>query len=412
MVSLAPLVHVLCATDSRPLWDSVSAILRPAVSRPYLVGTGAEPTPEFRGRLGGGYKLDWAAHGEEPVWLVHSARSTSQPVAVVVLDSSFRGSGGVEQSLRALWNADPHVEVVLYAEDDAHVPHGMVRDADEGGQLVVVRRSAPPEDLVLAVGSAAGRWSLRQQLTEAGRGSSAVQAALQMFRPRAEDIRAASGLADLDITLDGPTERILDGVHLMRDALESYEELVDCYRKLVADSCQDRADLRAQARQAEAVADLPWLRQSSDSFVESMADAVDYVRTAGRALRHLATHPEARAARFDVNASISAAIQDLRESDAGMVDIVARLQDVPAVHCPVEDLQELLREVIGRAAHGVARRGGRRLVVTTRRGADNVVVELEPDLPEQRASGRSEAHRRFRIRLPVEPAPFSSTPPR
>ncbi|MEZ4265884.1 MAG: hypothetical protein R3F39_05860 [Myxococcota bacterium] len=413
MADPAPRLRVVCATASQQLRDEISAALSPPISRPFLVGGHCEPALGLRSRLGGGYTVEWAAHGAEPAWLVLGARRDTLPVAVVVLDAAFKGSGGVEATLRALWSADPHLEVVLYASPGDPIPPGIVREADEGGQVVVLRQPVEPIDLVLAVGSAAGRWSLREQLAETGRGRFAVQAALQLFRPGPEASRAAASLADIGLALEGPTERILDGAYLLRDALESYGTLTAAYRSALALACADKPHLRRQARAAEEACDLAWLSQSQGGFVDAIADSIDYVRTAAHALKLLASQPHGATGYSDVNASIAAAVQDIRDgSERGDrdVEILTDLREVPAAHCPVLDLRALLRDAIHRTADTASSRGGRRVVVTTRRNSSEVVVEIGSESADSMPSSdpattrtTAERSRPIRIRLPIEP---------
>jgi hypothetical protein len=412
MADLTQRLRVVCATASRSLHEEISAALGPPVSRPFLVGGACEPELSLRSRLGGGYIVESATHGAEPAWLVLGARRQTQPVAVVILDGSLNGSRGLESSLRGIWTADPHVEVVLLAAPEDAIPRGIVREADEGGQVVVLRTPVQPVDLVLAVGSAAGRWSLREQLADAGRGSFAVKSALRMFRPDPVSASAAAGLGQLGLTLDEPTTRILDSVQLMRDALDSYAAAAAQYRRLLATACAQRPDLRAEVHAIEAAADLPWLEQHSESLVDSVSDAVDYVRTTAEALRLLATQAAAGVGYSDVNASIHAAVQDVRGGPEARVEILTDLREIPPAHCPVSDLRGLLRDAIARTAQSAATRGGRRVVITTRRNSCEVLVEIgsEPSdttlSPVQSATPRA---RPIRIRLPIEPTTSWST---
>lgn len=406
MADISRRLRVVCATGSRQLHEEISAALSPPVSRPFLVGGACEPALSLRSRLGGGYVVESAIHGAELAWLVLGARRETQPVAVVILDGALKGSSSIEPSLLALWSTDPHVEVVLLAAVGEAIPRGIVREADEGGQVVVLRKPFEPVDLVLAVGSAAGRWSLREQLADAGRGSFAAKSALQALRPDPASAQSAAALGQLGLTLDEPTSRIMDGVYLMRDALDSYAALASQYRRVLATACAHRPDLRRERHAIEAAADLPWLEQSGDSLVDSVGDAVDYVHTVAHALRHLATQPHVHVGYSDVNASIHAAVQDVRSGPDPHVEILTDLREVPAAHCPVEDLRGLLRDAIARAAQSAATRGGRRVVVTTRRNSCEVLVEIgsEPAEAALAANGpRIDRPRPIRIRLPIEP---------
>lgn len=402
---------MVCATPSRALDAELHAALGPPISRPFLVGGPADEALGLRGRLGGGYLVESASHEAEPAWLVHGARRETRPVAVVVLDVALARSRGIEAILQSIWTADPHVEVVLYAAPGDPIPQGIVREADEGGQVVVLRRPVDPVDLVLAVGSAAGRWSLREQLADASGGQFAVAAALQMLRPDPAAGEVAEALSDLGLALDEPTERVLDGVELMRDALESYARLVREYRRILSAPHTASGEVRAALRDAEAAVDFEWLDQNADSFPDAVADAVATIRASARALRHLATRHANGLVYFDVNASVEDALALLRSGSQLPLEVHTDLRPVPHAHCPVADLTELLREAIGRAAEGAVRRGGRRLVVTTRRKDHEVVVEIGSE-PDSAASPRRAldgpialgADRPIRIRLPAQPA--------
>jgi PAS domain S-box-containing protein len=191
--------------------------------------------------------------------------------------------------------------------------------------------------------------------------------------------RLAAGVAH---EINTPIQFVSDSVTFMKTAFADLQPLFDHYAQVRAALAErGRAEEAAALLEAEARADLPYLREELPRAIERSLDGLERVTTIVKSMKEFA-HPASREqALADLNTALASTLVIACNEYKYVADVETRLGDVPSVLCHVGELNQVFLNILVNAAHAISdvvqgtdRRG--RIEVTTTRQGDDVVVSI------------------------------------
>ncbi len=189
--------------------------------------------------------------------------------------------------------------------------------------------------------------------------------------------RLASGLAH---ELNTPLQFCGDNAVFLADAVKALTALVDIYRDTLA-AAAPPPEMTARVKEAEAQADLDFLREQVPQAVDDLEQGLRRVATTVKALRSFSSVDQPGLAYVDLNAALRdmliVAEHELRESAVLDLD----LRPLPHVLCRPGDLNQVFLALVTNATQAMAdvrKAVGSmgRLRIASRHEGEHVVVEI------------------------------------
>jgi PAS domain S-box-containing protein len=177
------------------------------------------------------------------------------------------------------------------------------------------------------------------------------------FAQKLESVgRLAAGIAH---EINTPIQYVGDGVRFLQSAMADIDSLLGVYRAVVADlvSQPNSRDDIARIRQAEATADLDFLKSEVPQAFERTLDGVARVAGIVRAMKEFA-HPDVNEqAMADLNHAIETTLTVARGEYKYWATIETRYTELPEVLCNVGELNQVFLNLIVNAAHAIEQSG-------------------------------------------------------
>jgi PAS domain S-box-containing protein len=190
--------------------------------------------------------------------------------------------------------------------------------------------------------------------------------------------RLSTGLAH---EINTPIQFVGDNTRFLADSCSSMLELIDTYQRVIQSACSSGriGEFYAEVRQAEAEADLEFLRAEIPSAIRQSLDGVDRVATLVQAMKTFSkADPEAQAqTSADLNEALRAAVIVAATQVRQLARIDCDFAEIPAVICSIGDLNQVFLNMILNAADAIEEKGEfGAITVRTRSQDEHVVIEI------------------------------------
>jgi len=190
--------------------------------------------------------------------------------------------------------------------------------------------------------------------------------------------RLASGVAH---EINTPIQFVSDSVHFVSDSFGELATLLARYRALKDETPQaEWAQSIAELAQAEDDADLPYLIENVPKALERAIEGLGRVATIVRSMKEFAHPDHHQKAEADLNSALSSTLIIARNEYKDVADVATTLGEIPRVMCQVGELNQAFLNIVVNAAHAIGdvapARGRGKIHVTTRREAEDVVIEI------------------------------------
>ncbi|MBN9662101.1 MAG: PAS domain S-box protein [Acidobacteria bacterium] len=184
--------------------------------------------------------------------------------------------------------------------------------------------------------------------------------------------------------INTPIQYVGDSVQFLKEAFESFVQLLPHYRRLAAmpAGAEEVAAITTEIKRQEEEMDLDWLLNEIPSSFTRCLDGIERVARIVRAMKEFA-HPDGREKRpADLNHAIQSTLTIAHNEYKYVADIETHFGDIPNVICHVSELNQVFLNLIVNAAHAIAghleNTGLRGAIgITTSRQGQNVRIDIE-----------------------------------
>jgi two-component system, NtrC family, sensor kinase len=245
----------------------------------------------------------------------------------------------------------------------------------EGGRLWFTTHMGP----IKSGGRVVGVVLVAQEITELRRAQLEVTSAQRM----AAVGTLAAGIAH---EINTPVQFVGDSLGFLREGMQDVMTVLDelqKVRRLVAEEPSSEAvrEALAAVSEAEARADLPYLRENLPQALERCVDGLGRVSSIVNSIQEFA-HPAGKdAAPVDLNRAIANTLTIARNAYVDVAELETDLRELPLVTCHVDQINQVVLNLVLNAAHAIGetfKSSGVKghLTVGTRMEGEDVVIRI------------------------------------
>lgn len=193
----------------------------------------------------------------------------------------------------------------------------------------------------------------------------------------------AAGIAH---EINTPVQFVGDSVHFLKDASTEIFQLVDALLEVQRGVLSGEPEDVLRGR-AEAVSvfleesDLDYIRENVPGAFDRSMDGLDRVATIVRSMKEFSHPAQREMAAVDLNRAIRSTLTVGRNEYKYVADLQTDFEDIPAVLCHVNDINQAVLNIVINAAHAIADRVGAsgekgRITVGTRLDGEAVEISI------------------------------------
>jgi len=207
---------------------------------------------------------------------------------------------------------------------------------------------------------------------------------LEVELRHSQKLEAVGGLASgIAHELNTPIQFVGDNTHFLQDAFRDLAQVLEKYHQL-RDATANGAvppALLDEVAQAEAAADLDYLRQEIPKALEQSLDGVTRVATIVRAMKEFAHPDRSEKMATDLNKSLESTLIVARNEIKYVANTETDFGELPLVLCHGGDLNQVFLNLLVNAAHAikdVIKDSGKRglIRIQTRQEGDEVLISI------------------------------------
>ncbi len=183
--------------------------------------------------------------------------------------------------------------------------------------------------------------------------------------------------------INTPIQFVGDNLHFLGEAVTDLVRVIDAYEALRAKVKNRTSPLMRAIAEAEAAADLDYLRERAPRAAERGVEGVRRVRDIVSALKTF-SHPSEETVLVDLAHAVETTLAVASNEYKYVADVVTEFDDVPTVRGNATEIHQVLLNLVVNAAHAIQdaqRTAGARGRITVRayREGDNAVVTVGDD---------------------------------
>jgi signal transduction histidine kinase len=324
---------------------------------------------------------------------VEAARAGDADFALVILDISMPGWGGLE-TLEKIWRIAPDTQA-LFCTGAELAPDELRQRFGDTDAILAIKKPFSQLELAQSVQTLTTKWRLQR---EARAHVDALEAAVQArtaqleaanarladelaWRDRVEtEMRVSQRLEAVGQLAAGIAHEINNPLQYVGDHLEfiqdSTADLLDLVGRVEAAVIGPTDDVERDARAVLDALDLPYLQRELPGALAAIQDGISRISSIVRAMKEL-SHPGTSDARVaDINRAIESALEISANSYRGVADLEKQLAPLPPVTCYVAELGQVFLNLIVNAAHAMENHERGKLVVRSAVDGDHVVISI------------------------------------
>jgi two-component system, NtrC family, sensor kinase len=340
-----------------------------------------------------GFELCSAYDGPSALVEVETALAQRAEFALVILDVTMPGWGGVE-TLERIWQIAPDTQAMFCTGASLGYRDIQARFGDTDA-ILVIKKPFSHVEIAQSAQTLTTKWRLqreaRAQLGALEAAVSARTAQLEAanrrlaeelaWRDRVEtEIRVSQRLEAVGQLAAGIAHEINNPLQYVGDHLEFVNDATADLLTLVGqlDSClaRDGGSQIATARNAFDSIDVPYMKRELPGALVAIQDGIQRITSIVRAMKEL-SHPGTRDARVaDLNRALESALEISATSYRTVADLEKQLSPLPPVTCFIAELGQVFLNLIINAAQAMEGQLRGKLVVTSAVDGDEVVVTV------------------------------------
>jgi two-component system, NtrC family, sensor kinase len=341
-----------------------------------------------------GFELCSAYDGPSALVEIEAALAQRAEFALVILDVTMPGWGGVE-TLERIWQIAPDTQALFCTGGPLGYREIQARFGDTDA-ILVIKKPFSHVEIAQSAQTLTTKWRLqreaRAQLGALEAAVSARTAQLEAanrrlaeelaWRDRVEtEIRVSQRLEAVGQLAAGIAHEINNPLQYVGDHLEFVNDATADLLTLVGrlDSCLagDAAEaVERTARDAFESIDVPYMKRELPGALVAIQDGIQRITSIVRAMKEL-SHPGTRDARVaDLNRALESALEISATSYRTIADLEKQLAPLPPVTCFIAELGQVFLNLIINAAQAMEGQPRGKLIVTSTVDGDDVVVTI------------------------------------
>jgi signal transduction histidine kinase len=313
------------------------------------------------------------------------------------------GWDGIE-TIEHLWEEDPDLQCVICSAYFNCSWFEITEKLGASDQLLILKKPFDPIEVIQIAHAFSRKWVLHRQVQQRTLALEEANAKLkaeiisrqhmEMELRLVQKLEAVGQLAaGIAHEINTPIQYVGDSIHFLKTAFEDLQTLTSRYQ----DACAalvplaEHAALLEAVREAEEIADLPYLQENMPRAFERTLEGIGHVANIVRAMKEF-THPDQRhKSPANINKAILNTLAVARHEYKYVAEVETELSELPPVICYVGDLNQVFLNLIVNAAHAIAEVVGdnktkrRILIRTTNAGnmAEITIADSGCGIPEE-----------------------------
>ena len=359
-----------------------------------LFGESAAPS------VGGeGFELDSALQGQEGLARVEEAVRNDRPYALAFVDIRMPpGWDGIE-TIAHLWQADPHLQIVICTAYSDYSWEDMVRKLGESDQLLILKKPFDNVEVRQLASALTAKWDLfwaalqkmetleeivLTRTRELERQNDHLHEALARLQEAHAQLLQADKLASIGQLAAGVAHEINNPIGFISSNLNSLAQYVaDLKAVLAADDALLQACLAGAAdvsERAQAVQrtreekELNYVLSDLDGLIAESVEGTQRVRQIVADLRDFSHVDAPNVNDEDLNRLLDKTINVAWNELKYKTDVVREYGELPTVPCYGGKLGQVFLNLLVNAAHAIEERGT--VTIRTGREGEQVWVEI------------------------------------
>jgi two-component system, NtrC family, sensor kinase len=245
----------------------------------------------------------------------------------------------------------------------------------DGGRLWFTTHMGP----IKSGGRVVGVVLVAQEITELRRAQLEVTSAQRM----AAVGTLAAGIAH---EINTPVQFVSDSLGFLREGTHDVLTVVDALQKVCRLVAQEPAsaavrEALASVSEAEALADLPYLRENLPQALDRCVDGLGRVSSIVKSIQEFAHPGGTDVAPVDLNRAIANTLTIARNAYVDVAELETDLRVLPLVTCQVDQINQVVLNLVINAAHAIGdvfKSSGVRghLTVGTRMAGEDVIISV------------------------------------
>ncbi|MES2118739.1 MAG: ATP-binding protein [Pseudomonadota bacterium] len=393
----APNGRILLIDDLPAIHDDFRKILATPEATPGLDLAEAALFGTPAANAGLGYTLDSAYQGQQGVELVARARAAGRPYALAFIDMRMPpGWDGVE-TVERLWQADPHVQVVICTAYSDHAWTGVLARLDGRDRLLVLKKPFDVIEVCQLANTLTAKWNLavaatrkleRLEETVAARArdilraNAALETEIRERKLLESQLVQTEKLASLGQLAAGVAHEINNPIGYVFSNFGTLEEYLaillgalDGYERIAGD-VREPAVARQLAELRQRV-ELDYLKQDIPQLMRESKEGVSRVRKIVQDLKDFSrVESEQRWELADLHAGIDSTLNIVASEVKYCADVVKEYGALPLVECLPSQINQVVLNLVVNAAHACGPARGKITIRTGLGSAGSVWFEV------------------------------------
>jgi two-component system NtrC family sensor kinase len=335
------------------------------------------------------YLLESAMQGEDAVIRVAEARDRGARFAVAFVDVRMPpGRSGVD-TVRALWEEDPDLEIVLCTAYSDLGWDEIIGELGHGDRLLILKKPFDAMEVQQLAHALTEKWTLGREseltLRELAAGIEAEAAARRdaeaelLHAQKLEAVgRLAAGLAH---ELNTPLQIAFHCAGFVNDAYHAAARALEVWEK-ARDTLALPTALLVELSRVERELDLAYLREQAPEAARDLRDGLERVAALVRAMKRFSNIDNPERAEVDLSAALADTLAVSRAEITPVASVETELAPLPAVRVHAGDLNLVFLGLIRNALQAIAdkrRPPGAplgKLRVASRVAGGHIVIEI------------------------------------
>ncbi|MDM8522267.1 ATP-binding protein [Desulfococcaceae bacterium HSG8] len=386
--------RILIVDDDPGVRESYEETLSPDPS-PDIMDRGAslfgEPKQGKEPKSKKNYELFLAENGEQGVEHVRLAVEHKKPFAAAFIDMKMPGIDGAETSKR-IWKTDPNIKIVIVTAYSEHTPDDIIRVTGRD-DIFYLRKPFNPEEIRQFARAFTNQWNLEREkellTSKLEKANMELDDMNKNLRHKVEEqttrLIQSEKMASLGVLAAGVAHEINNPISFIRGNMsaikkysmrmaalfEKYNQLEACLISGKKDSIktliQEIGGLKSEHKIDFILEDMVDLAEESLEGTTRVHDIVQDLKIFSRV-------DEADFKNIDLNETLDATLNILRNELKYKAEIIKDYGDIPGIKCFPRKISQVFMNILMNAAQSIEESGTIR--IATRYMEDDERVEI------------------------------------
>ena len=322
-------------------------------------------------------ELSFAHQGKEGFEMVKQACESSTPFSVAIVDMRMPPGWDGLDTIEHLWKVDPKLQIIICTAFSDHSWAEITERLKHSEGLLVLKKPFEPVELHQMVAALSAKWASERKVARhlaqlddlVARRTAELRHAYESLRAEVvERQRVEIGLrhaqkmeaigqlaAGIAHEINTPIQFVTDSVYFLKEAVESFESVVDHCRSAL-DNPGVPPGIREDLALTEEKAELGLVQKEWPRALQRSLDGLERVAAIVRAMRNFAHPGGQHPAAADLNAALTNTLAVTHSVCKFVARVETDLENLPPVVCHLSDMNQVFLNLIVNAAQAIEER--------------------------------------------------------